>query len=66
VQVAGEVSELLATHRRISGPRRDPATLPASQEVIQASHTDKRSVLLVRAEEPVHDRGWSATGCGHG
>ncbi len=59
VQVAGDVSGLLATHRRISGPRRDPATLPASQQVIQASHTDKQSVLLVRAEEPVHDPAWS-------
>ncbi len=25
VQVAGEVSTLLAAHRRLSGPRRDPA-----------------------------------------
>ena len=29
VQVAGEVEELLASHHRLTGPRRDPATLPA-------------------------------------
>ena len=29
VRVAGEVDELLATHHRLTGPRRDPATLPA-------------------------------------
>ena len=31
VQFAGEIEDLLATHRRLSGPRRDPATLPRSQ-----------------------------------
>jgi len=61
VRVAGEVSTLLAAHRRLSGPRRDPATLPAGQEVIEESHTDKQSVLLVRAGEPVHDPAWAVT-----
>jgi ABC-2 type transport system ATP-binding protein len=61
VRVAGEVSALLASHRRLSGPRRDPATLPAGQEVIEESHTDKQSVLLVRTGEPVHDPAWTVT-----
>ena len=30
VQVAGPVEELLASHHLLSGPRRDPATLPAA------------------------------------
>jgi ABC-2 type transport system ATP-binding protein len=59
VRVAGEVSTLLATHYRLSGPRRDPATLPAGLEVIEESHTDKQSVLLVRTGEPVHDPAWT-------
>jgi ABC-2 type transport system ATP-binding protein len=59
VRVAGEVSALLATHCRLSGPRRDPATLPADMEVIEESHTDKQSVLLVRTGEPVHDPAWT-------
>jgi ABC-2 type transport system ATP-binding protein len=59
VRVAGEVSALLATHCRLSGPRRDPATLPAGLEVIEESHTDKQSVLLVRTGEPVHDPAWT-------
>jgi MFS family permease len=32
---------LLAAHHRLTGPRRDPATLPADQQVISASHTDR-------------------------
>jgi ABC-2 type transport system ATP-binding protein len=59
VRVAGEVSELLSVHCRLSGPRRDPATLPAGVEVIEESHTDKQSVLLVRTDEPVHDPTWT-------
>ena len=61
VRVAGEVSALLASHRRLSGPRRDPATLPAGQEVIEESHTDKQTVLLIRTGEPVHDPAWTVT-----
>jgi len=43
VRVAGEVSELLSSHHRLSGPRRDPASLPASQTVITESHTDRQT-----------------------
>jgi ABC-2 type transport system ATP-binding protein len=59
VQVAGEVEELLATHHLLTGPRRDPATLPADQHVISASHTDRQSTLLVRTDAPIHDPAWT-------
>jgi ABC-2 type transport system ATP-binding protein len=59
VQLAGEVSELLASHHRLSGPRRDPGSLPASQEVIEASHTDRQSTLLIRSDGPVLDPAWT-------
>jgi ABC-2 type transport system ATP-binding protein len=61
VRVTGELTALLASHRRLSGPRRDPATLPAGQDVIEESHTDKQSVLLIRTSEPVHDPAWTVT-----
>jgi ABC-2 type transport system ATP-binding protein len=59
IQIAGEVSALLASHHRLSGPRRDPGSLPASQEVITESHTDKQSNLLIRTDEPVLDPSWT-------
>ena len=59
VRIAGETEELLATHQRLSGPRRDPRTLPASWEVIEESHTDRQSVLLVRTEDPILDPAWT-------
>ncbi len=61
IRVAGEVSALLASHHRLSGPRRDPGSLPASQEVITESHTDKQSNLLIRTGEPVPDPAWTVT-----
>jgi len=59
VRLAGETEELLATHHRLSGPRRDPRTLPASWDVIEASHAGKQSTLLVRTAEPVLDPAWT-------
>ncbi|MFI6940787.1 ABC transporter ATP-binding protein [Streptomyces sp. NPDC050418] len=62
VQVAGDMDELLATHHRLVGARRDPDRLPAAQQVISASHTDRQTTLLVRTEEPIHDPSWSVDG----
>jgi ABC-2 type transport system ATP-binding protein len=59
VQVAGGVEELLASHHRLTGPRRDLDRLPADQEVIEASHTDRQSTLLVRSDGPIHDPAWT-------
>jgi ABC-2 type transport system ATP-binding protein len=59
VQFAGDVEDLLATHRRLTGPRKDPTTLPRSLQVIQASHTDRQSTLLVRTDEPILDPAWT-------
>jgi ABC-2 type transport system ATP-binding protein len=55
VQAAGEVEELLTTHHRLTGPRRDPARLPADQHVVSASHTDRQTTLIVRTGAPIHD-----------
>jgi ABC-2 type transport system ATP-binding protein len=59
VRIAGDVEELLAAHHRLTGPRRDPASLPADQQVIEGSHTDRQSTLLVRSEAPIHDPAWT-------
>jgi ABC-2 type transport system ATP-binding protein len=59
VQLAGDIDTLLATHHRLTGARRDPATLPADQHVISASHTDRQTTLLVRTEAPIHDPAWT-------
>ena len=59
VRLAGDLDTLLATHHRLTGARRDPATLPADHHVIAASHTDRQTTLLVRTDAPIHDPSWT-------
>jgi ABC-2 type transport system ATP-binding protein len=59
VQVAGEMEDLLASHHRLTGPRRDLETLPANQEVIEANHTDRQTTLIVRTDQPILDPRWT-------
>ena len=61
VRVSGDIDSLLATHHRLTGPRRDPASLPADQQVISASHTDRQSTLLIRTETPILDPAWTVS-----
>jgi ABC-2 type transport system ATP-binding protein len=58
VALTGDVDDLLASHRRLIGPRRDRSTMPSSQEVIEASETDRQSTMLVRTTDPIQDPAW--------
>ncbi|MFI6801835.1 ABC transporter ATP-binding protein [Streptosporangium canum] len=64
VQVAGEIDQLLATHHRLTGPRRDPDRLPADQHVVCARHTDRQSTYVIRTDAPIHDPAWTVTQLG--
>ncbi|MEV5488525.1 ABC transporter ATP-binding protein [Streptomyces bobili] len=61
VQMAGDIDDLVACHHRLTGPRRDPGTLPAGQHVITASHTERQTTLLVRTDTAVHDPSWTVS-----
>jgi ABC-2 type transport system ATP-binding protein len=59
VRVIGEVEHLLATHHRLTGPLRDVDSLPADQQVISASHTDRQTTVIIRTEAPILDPAWT-------
>jgi len=61
VQVAGDIDHLLATHHRLTGPRREAASLPSDQYVISASHTDRQSTYLIRTAAPILDPAWEVS-----
>jgi ABC-2 type transport system ATP-binding protein len=61
VRVAGDVSGLLATHRLLTAPRIDPATLPAGLRAISVRRTDRQTTVLVRADSTAHDPAWSVS-----
>jgi ABC-2 type transport system ATP-binding protein len=60
IAVADDIDQLLATHVRLTGPRRD-RPLSSDQHVITARHTDRQSTYLVRTENPVLDPAWAVT-----
>ena len=57
VRVAGDVEELLAGHHRLSGPRR-PLEAFSGWDVVEQSHTDVQSTLVVRSTAPIDDPSW--------
>ncbi|MFG2076215.1 ABC transporter ATP-binding protein [Nonomuraea maritima] len=61
VRIAEELDRLLASHHRLTGPRRDPDRLPADQHVVSASHTERQSTYVVRTDAPIHDPAWTVT-----
>jgi ABC-2 type transport system ATP-binding protein len=60
IEIAGDIDTLLATHHRLTGPRRD-TPLPAEQQVITARHTDRQSSFLIRTDRPIHDPAWTVS-----
>ena len=62
VRVAGPIEELLATHRRVTVPRREDIGASnelATMQVIEAQHTGEQSTLLVRSDEPIDHPAWT-------
>jgi ABC-2 type transport system ATP-binding protein len=58
-QVIGDIEELLASHRVLIGPRRDVSNIVGVAAVVQETHTDRQSMLLVRVDGPILDPAWS-------
>jgi len=58
VQVAGEVSDLLASHRMLTGVRADPAIMPPGSTVISASRDGRPRMVLARVAGPVDETAW--------
>ncbi|MFY1616190.1 ABC transporter ATP-binding protein [Micromonospora sp. WMMD736] len=58
VQVAGDVDDLLATHHRLVGQRRETTDLGAGRALVEQSHTEVQSTLVVRSTAPIVDPSW--------
>jgi ABC-2 type transport system ATP-binding protein len=59
VRLEGNVDELLATHRLLSGPRRPLGTIRGVREVIRERHSGRQVTLLARVDGPVVDPLWA-------
>lgn len=54
-QLCGNIDGIVAAHKLLVGPRRDPASLPADLRLVDAVHSARQSTMLVRAEGPILD-----------
>src|SRR4249919_950701 len=57
-QLAGPIAEIVASHRLLTGPRSDGASVARVHNVIRESHTERQTTLLVRANGHVYDSRW--------
>jgi ABC-2 type transport system ATP-binding protein len=57
-QLAGPIDEIVASHRFLTGPRSDAASVARVHDVIRESHTERQTTLLVRANGHVFDSCW--------
>jgi ABC-2 type transport system ATP-binding protein len=58
VRLAGPIDQLLGAHRLLTGPRSDTTTVARVHAVIQESHTERQTTLLVRVNGHVSDSAW--------
>jgi ABC-2 type transport system ATP-binding protein len=59
VQVNGEIDELLNSHHRLVGPRREVDNLPKTARVVEVSHTERQTTVVVASDDPILDPSWS-------
>jgi ABC-2 type transport system ATP-binding protein len=59
VQLAGEIDEILRTHKRLVGPRTDPAAVASLHNVIDISHSERQTTLIVRLNGQLFDATWT-------
>lgn len=59
VRLEGNVEELLATHRLLTGARRPLGTIRGVEEIVRERHSGRQLTLLARTEGPVLDPTWT-------
>jgi ABC-2 type transport system ATP-binding protein len=62
VQVTGDIDDLLAAHRLLTGPADLP--VPAAAAVVEDTRTDRQTTLLVRGDAAPPDPRWTVRGVG--
>jgi ABC-2 type transport system ATP-binding protein len=58
VVLAGEIDELVAKHRLLIGPRQDTDAIAHLHAVVQVTHTERQTTLLVRTNGHIWDATW--------
>jgi ABC-2 type transport system ATP-binding protein len=57
-QIAGDIDELLACHRVLTGPRREVERVAGVAAILQQAHSERQTTLFVRTDGPILDPAW--------
>ena len=57
-QLVGEIDDILAEHRLLTGPRSEAASVAGGHDVIRERHTERQTSLLVRSTKRLYDARW--------
>jgi ABC-2 type transport system ATP-binding protein len=60
VQVAGDIEDILETHRVLIGPARETSQIVGVGQIISSSMSERQSTLLVRTAGPIGDPAWDS------
>ena len=58
VLLGGDLADVLRTHKRLTGPRRENGRIANVERVIEARHAERQSTLLARVGGPILDPAW--------
>jgi ABC-2 type transport system ATP-binding protein len=58
VQLAGDIDEIIRTHKRLIGPRTLTAAVARIHDVIEERHSERQTTLLVRINGHLFDSNW--------
>jgi ABC-2 type transport system ATP-binding protein len=61
IQIAGGIDRIVASHKLLTGPRRDPAAVERVHNVVRAHDTERQTSLLVRANGHLFDASWQVS-----
>lgn len=59
VQLVGDIETILHMHKRLVGPRTNPEAIASLHTVIEVSHTERQTTLLVQLNGEVFDPSWT-------
>jgi ABC-2 type transport system ATP-binding protein len=60
VQVAGDIDDILETHRILIGPARKTSEIAGLGQIISSSMSGRQSTVLVRTAGPIRDPAWDS------
>ena len=58
VQLCGDIQEILAQHRLLTGPRKDTTAIARTHAIVREDSTVRQTTLLVKLNGPVIDPAW--------